>query len=65
MRKAIIEARARAREKALAGEEARAGDMGRRYDQGEEDYEVVAETAHGYGTGYGVGEVDPDAMDLG
>lgn len=60
VRKAIVEARQRAREKAV--EEARHEDMVRKYDHGE--HAPTTETAHGYSTGYAV-EQDPDAMDLG
>lgn len=67
VRRAIIEARQRAREKALLEEEARAGDMEKRYDHSLHDYNAEAETAHGYGTGYEeeVVDEDPDAMDIG
>ena len=58
VRKAIIEARQRAREK--AANEARHQDMNFKYDQnGHEN--GIAETAHGYNAGYAV--EDPDAMD--
>lgn len=63
VRKAIIEARQRARDK--AAEEARYADMERRYNSG---YQNAAETAHGYSAGYIPDqelEDDPDAMDLG
>lgn len=59
VRKAILEARQRARDK--AAQEARQADMERKYaDSGGA---IEAETAHGYGTGYAE-ELDPDAMDL-
>jgi hypothetical protein len=60
VRKAILEARQRAREK--AAEDARQLDMNARYDQsgGAES----AETAHGYAAGYVVEQdPDPDAME--
>ena len=60
VRKAIIESRQRAREK--AAEEARHEDMNRQYDQSA--YTGPAETAHGYNAGYAK-EPDPDAMDIG
>ncbi|KAK0355193.1 hypothetical protein LTR91_020912 [Friedmanniomyces endolithicus] len=67
VRKAIIEARQRAQEKAL--EEAtrvRQEDMNRKYDYGG-DVGGLAEVAHGYSAvGYEEDEeVDPDAMDMG
>jgi len=66
VRKAIIEARQRAQEKAL--EEAtrmRQEDMNRKYDYGG-DVGGLAEVAHGYSAvGYEDEEVDPDAMDIG
>jgi hypothetical protein len=60
VRKAILEARQRARDK--AAEEARHQEMERQYAKGDGD---VVETAHGYGSGYEQppGE-DPDAMDI-
>lgn len=61
VRKAIIESRQRAREK--AAEEARHADMERKYDQSE--YSGPLETAHGYNAGYADEEPDPDAMDIG
>ncbi|KAK5172269.1 uncharacterized protein LTR77_003907 [Saxophila tyrrhenica] len=64
VRKAIIESRQRAREK--AAEEARYADMERKYDWSGQD--GGAETAHGYGAGYVPNqelEDDPDAMDIG
>ncbi|TKA28231.1 hypothetical protein B0A50_04203 [Salinomyces thailandicus] len=62
VRKAIIEARQRARDRAI--EEARHEDMERRYGHSEQLEGV--EPAHGYSGGY-VEEVedDPDAMDIG
>lgn len=58
VRKAIIEARQRAREKAI--EDNRREDMDARYAP-----TGVTETAHGYSAGYGVEqEQDPDAMDV-
>ncbi|KAK0973206.1 hypothetical protein LTS01_014672 [Friedmanniomyces endolithicus] len=66
VRKAIIEARQRAQEKAL--EEAtrmRQEDMNRKYDYGG-DVGGLVEVAHGYSAvGYEDEEVDPDAMDIG
>ncbi|EME79203.1 uncharacterized protein MYCFIDRAFT_79679 [Pseudocercospora fijiensis CIRAD86] len=64
VRKAIIESRQRAREK--AAEEARQRDMNCKYEHGGHD---VVETAHGYGSGYATGhsqdmDDDPDAMDM-
>lgn len=62
VRKAILEARQRQREK--AAEDARYEDMKRKYDQSEQAGTV--ETAHGYSGGYlEEPEVDPDAMDIG
>ena len=63
VRRAIIDARQRARDKAI--EDARHEDMARKYGQsGDEDH--VAETAHGYSNGYEVAQSDdPDAMELG
>lgn len=61
VRKAIVETRQRAREKAL--EDARQQNMNRQYEQTMEG----AETAHGYSTGYVTEmdtEADPDAMDM-
>jgi len=61
VRKAILEARQRARDK--AAEDARHEEMERQYAQGDGD---VVETAHGYGSGYiEPVEDDPDAMDIG
>ncbi|KXT07615.1 hypothetical protein AC578_10142 [Pseudocercospora eumusae] len=64
VRKAIIESRQRAREK--AAEEARQQDMNCKYENGGHD---IVETAHGYGSGYETGcaqdtDADPDAMDM-
>ena len=63
VRKAIIESRQRARDKAQ--EEARQHDMNCKYDQRDHG-EAVAETAHGYSTGYVVelDDDDPDVMDM-
>ncbi|KAK5120432.1 hypothetical protein LTR85_006371 [Meristemomyces frigidus] len=63
VRKAILETRQRARDK--AAEEARQEDMVRKYDQSE--HTGIAETAHGYCGGYAgeEQEPDPDAMDIG
>jgi hypothetical protein len=58
VRKAILDARQRARDKAV--EEARQEEMERQYAQDEGD---AVETAHGYGSGYDADE-DPDAMDI-
>lgn len=64
VRKAIVEARQRAREK--AAEEARHEDMVRRYDSNSDAVADDVETAHGYGGGYvEEADSDPDAMDLG
>jgi hypothetical protein len=65
VRKAIIEARARARDKAAEeAEMARHEDMNRAYDH--EHHVSDTETAHGYSSGYTEElEPDPDAMDLG
>ena len=60
VRKAIIEARQRARDK--AAEEARQEDMERKYDHS--GHMEHTETAHGYMGGYAE-EPDPDAMDIG
>ncbi|KAK5112447.1 hypothetical protein LTR62_004203 [Meristemomyces frigidus] len=61
VRKAIIEARQRARDRAV--EDARQEDMVRKY--GHDGHEAV-ETAHGYSAGYEAEEdADPDAMDIG
>jgi len=60
VRKAIVEARQRARDKAI--EDARREDMDRKYDHS--GHAGAVETAHGYSGGYGE-ENDPDAMDLG
>jgi hypothetical protein len=60
VRKAILEARQRARDK--AAEEARHQEMERQYAKGDGD---VVETAHGYGSGYEQPtDEDPDAMDI-
>ena len=59
VRKAIIESRQRAREKAI--EEARQEDMNRTYDHSV--FVPTAEPAHGYSNGYGE-ESDPEAMDI-
>lgn len=61
VRKAVLEARQRARDKAI--EEARHEDMERQYAKGEVD---AVETAHGYSAGYGHEEpvYDTDAMDI-
>lgn len=60
VRKAILDARQRARDK--AAEEARQEEMERQYAQ--DDGEAV-ETAHGYGSGYDAPmDDDPDAMDI-
>lgn len=59
VRKAILDARQRARDKAV--EEARREEMERQYAKDEDD---AVETAHGYSSGYDV-EEDPDAMDIG
>ncbi|KXT18721.1 hypothetical protein AC579_2696 [Pseudocercospora musae] len=64
VRKAIIESRQRAREK--AAEDARQQDMNCKYENGGHD---IVETAHGYGSGYETGrtqdvDADPDAMDM-
>lgn len=62
VRKAIIESRQRAREKAQ--EEARHLDMNCKYGQSDQ-MEPAAETAHGYSTGYVVEQDDdPDVMDM-
>lgn len=62
VRKAIIEARQRARAKAV--EDARHEDMNRRYDHSH--HMPSTETAHGYGAGYeDMPNQDPDAMDIG
>lgn len=65
VRKAIGEARERARERAAEVEKARREEMERRYSHDAGDGEVV-ETAHGYGSGYGepAQDDDPDAMDI-
>lgn len=62
VRKAILEARHRAHEKAV--EDARQEDMRRKYSPaGDEQHPV--ETAHGYSNGYAVERPhDPDAMDI-
>ncbi|KAI5366428.1 hypothetical protein Slin15195_G079480 [Septoria linicola] len=62
VRKAILEARQRAREK--AAEEARQQDMDRQYGQAMSE---PTETAHGYSAGYATeleSVDDPDAMDM-
>lgn len=59
VRKAILDARQRARDK--AAEEARQEEMERQYAQDEGD---VVETAHGYGGGYDAPVDDGDAMDI-
>lgn len=60
VRKAILDARQRAREKAT--EEARREEMERQYAKDDGD---AVETAHGYGSGYDAPEEeDPDAMDI-
>ncbi|KAK4550098.1 hypothetical protein LTR36_003065 [Oleoguttula mirabilis] len=64
VRKAILEARQRARDK--TAEEVRQEDMVRKYGQSE--HAGLTETAHGYCGGYAGEEqepVDPDAMDIG
>lgn len=62
VRKAIIESRQRARDK--AEEDARHHDMNCKYDQSDHG-EPAAETAHGYSTGYVAEEEDdPDMMDM-
>ena len=63
VRKAVIEARQRAREKAAMDELARREDMERKYDH--EKHELGTETAHGYSSGYGESFEDPDAMEIG
>ncbi|CAK4031843.1 Hypothetical predicted protein [Lecanosticta acicola] len=63
VRKAILETRQRARQK--AAEEARHHDMNCKYAKSEQN--EVIETAHGYSTGYegaDAVEDDPDAMDM-
>lgn len=61
VRKAIVEARGRAREK--AAEQARQEEMERKY--GHSGDQEVVETAHGYSGGYtDAVEDDPDAMDI-
>lgn len=60
VRKAILDARQRARDK--AAEEARQDEMERQYAQDGDD---AVETAHGYGSGYDASvQDDPDAMDI-
>ena len=60
VRKAILDARQRARDKAT--EEARQEEMERQYAQDDSD---AVETAHGYGSGYDASvQDDPDAMDI-
>jgi hypothetical protein len=65
VRKAILEARQRAMEKAV--EEARQEETSRLYDHSE--HAAATEMAHGYVTGYQEqeeqGDPDPDAMDIG
>ncbi|TKA82848.1 hypothetical protein B0A55_00960 [Friedmanniomyces simplex] len=66
VRKAIIEARQRAQEKAVEEAKARQEDMNRKYDHGGEG--GLAEVAHGYSAAGYQGEdeePDPDAMDIG
>ena len=60
VRKAIVEARQRAREKAV--EDARQEDINRKYDHS--GHVESTETAHGYSSGYAE-NTDPDAMDIG
>lgn len=61
VRRAILDARQRARDKAV--EDARREEMERQYTK--DDGEAV-ETAHGYGSGYDAQmDEDPDAMDIG
>ena len=61
VRKAILESRQRAREK--AAEDARQEDMARKYDQS--GHAEPTETAHGYCAGYLEDrDSDPDLMDL-
>jgi hypothetical protein len=61
VRRAILDARQRSRDK--VAEEARREEMERQYTKDEGD---AVETAHGYGSGYGMPmEEDPDAMDIG
>ena len=55
VRKAIIEARARAREKAVEDARERQEEMERSYGQGSVNNGV--ESAHGYGSGYGYGDM--------
>ena len=66
VRKAIIEARARAREKAIEDARARQAVMERQYDQS--GAVEAVERAHGYCNGYHDGsqaqEEDEDAMDI-
>jgi len=60
VRKAILDARQRARDKAV--EDARREEMERQYAKDGDD---AVETAHGYGGGYDApSEHDPDAMDI-
>lgn len=64
VRKAIVEARQRARDK--AAEEARHDDMVRKYDHSGEVADGQTETAHGYSAGYvQQQDDDPDVMDIG
>lgn len=64
VRKAILDARQRARDKAV--EDARQHDMNARYAQ--DGHTEMTETAHGYNAGYNVAveeeQQDPDAMDV-
>ncbi len=68
VRKAIIEARARARDKAVQDARSRQEVMERQYDQS--GVVEAVESAHGYTNGYHDGQVvhqdelDPDAMDI-
>jgi hypothetical protein len=66
VRKAIIEARARAREKAVEDAKSRQEVMDRQYDQS--GAVEAVESAHGYSNGYHdtqqEEEPDPDAMDI-
>jgi hypothetical protein len=62
VRKAILESRQRARDK--AAEEARHTEMERRYDHS--DYDATVEAAHGYSASYVDDQpFDEDAMDIG
>ncbi|WPH01594.1 Hypothetical protein R9X50_00444200 [Acrodontium crateriforme] len=63
VRKAIIESRQRARDKAI--EEARMEDMSRRYEDAQQQDQGPVETAHGYNGDYiHEDEHDPDEMDV-